>query len=643
MAKINILSPIVCNRIAAGEVIERPASVVKELVENSLDAGATEIEIYVERGGKDLIKIVDNGCGIEEDDMRTAFASHATSKINEIEDIEKIETLGFRGEALASIAAIAMVEMISVTEGNPAFKVECDGEYVGKVYPAVLEKGTQITVKNLFFNTPVRYRFLKSDKKEESEIETVVTRFMLGNPNVSFRYYVENKLVLQTYGGGLEEAIAQVYGANFLPQSIKIFADRNDIKISGYISNQNFFKANKTYQNVFLNGRYVLNNVISTAISNAYSHYAMKRQYPYYTLFIDVPLEMVDVNVHPNKSDVRFSNNSLIFGTIYKVVSSVLDGSAQALDFVAETSVMPEMKSTFVPAEYKNTIYAESINNQKVYDDNFDDVVGIEKFAKQEPKKEEKPVDANGMDLSVYDTYPEPEYYSEQEYLMFNEVSEPLPPMSVCTGYDSLGVNAFLKQQQERLDRLSLKYRCTLFNTYLVYEQKDFIYLIDQHAAHERLLFDEYMIKVKNREISRQTMMVSHLLQFNSDEVAFFEDKLQIIRNLGFSIEPFGYNGYRVLEVPTDFTDIKLDDFFADIMKDVSSLKTITVEDVFKEKIAMKACKHAIKAGKQLTEQERDKLMEMLKGNFGLKCPHGRPVCVKMKKSEIEKLFKRIV
>lgn len=654
MAKINILSNIVCNRIAAGEVIDRPYSVVKELVENSLDAGATEVEIYIEKGGKDLIKIVDDGCGIEEDDMRSAFISHATSKISELEDIENIKTFGFRGEALASVAAVAMVEMISVTKGNPAFKVECDGEFIGKVQPAVLEKGTQISVKNLFFNTPVRYKYLRTDKKEESDIQMVVMRMILGNPNVAFRYYVEGKLILQSYGGGLEEAIAQVYGSNFLSQSIKIYADRNDIKISGYISNQNFFKANKTYQNIFLNGRHITNNAISTAVGNAYSHYTMKRQYPFYVLFVDVSNDIVDVNVHPNKSDVRFVNNSLIFGTVYKVISSVLDGTTGALEYVsnvdANSNLMNEkdanqgISGEMRQSQAKSAVYAESINEQKVYDDNFDDVVGIDKFKKPEPpivKNKFKLEDTS--DLSVYEDYPEPTYFTEMDYKMFNERSEQ-QYMTVCSGHrDIFGVAELERKYKNRIDYETLKYRCTLFNTYLVFELKDEVLLIDQHAAHERILFDKYMEEIRNRDVPRQTMLVSYLLDFNPKERDFFESKMRMIRNLGFSIEPFGMNGYRVIELPADLIDMDLKGFFAELVKDVNSLKAITVDDVFRERIAMTACKHAIKAGKQLTEKERDELMKKLDGNMGLKCPHGRPICVKINKKEIEKMFKRIV
>ncbi len=278
MAKINILTKDIYNRIAAGEVVDRPYSALKELVENSLDAGATEITIYVEKGGRQLIKVCDNGCGIEPDDMRSAFIPHATSKVSCVEDLEKITTLGFRGEALASISSISRTEIVSRTEGNEACRVVCEAGYTGKVQPAALDKGTEVIVHDLFFNTPVRAKFLKSDKAEEADIHSFVNRFVLGNPDVAFKYYADGKLKLQSFGNGPEEAIAQVYGAKTISECFRIDAEKNGVRIRGYIGNQNFFRTNKSGQSLFLNGRYIVNNAIASAINNAYASYLMKRQ-----------------------------------------------------------------------------------------------------------------------------------------------------------------------------------------------------------------------------------------------------------------------------------------------------------------------------------------------------------------------------
>ena len=334
MSKINILPAQVYNRIAAGEVVDRPYSVVKELVENSIDAGATEIEIFVENGGKQLIRVRDNGSGIARDDLHAAFMPHATSKIEKASDLENILTLGFRGEAVASISAVSKMTITSKTADGNCYSLTANGGELGEILEAPGENGTDVKVEMLFFNTPVRLGFLKSDKAEESDIIHFVSRFILNRTDISFRLYVNGKTVLQSFGGGEEEAIADVYGASVLQNCYKIKAERHGIKIYGYIGNQNFFKPNKTYQSVFLNGRHIVNATISSALSNAYASYVMKRQYPFYVLHIEVPTEIVDVNVHPNKADVRFADNRMIYGVIYNVVSSVLDGSPKALDYL---------------------------------------------------------------------------------------------------------------------------------------------------------------------------------------------------------------------------------------------------------------------------------------------------------------------
>ena len=334
MAKINILPAQVYNRIAAGEVVDRPYSVVKELVENSIDAGATEIEIYVEKGGKESIRVVDNGCGIEREDLHSAFLPHATSKISCAEDLENVLTLGFRGEAVASIAAVSKMMITSKTANGKCYRLYSNGGEIGEIMEAAGENGTEVAVEMLFFNTPVRLKFLKTDKGEETDITNFVSRFILNRPDISFTYYVNGKKVLQSFGGGEEEALVNVYGASILENTIRIDAEKHGVRIRGYIGNHNFSKANKSYQSVFLNGRYITNTTVAAAIGNAYNSYLMKRQYPFYVLYIDLPTEIVDVNVHPNKADVRFADNHVVYGCINTVITAVLDGQTKALEYV---------------------------------------------------------------------------------------------------------------------------------------------------------------------------------------------------------------------------------------------------------------------------------------------------------------------
>lgn len=659
MKKINVLSKQVCNLIAAGEVVDRPYSVVKELVENSLDAGATEISIYIENGGKQLIKVVDNGCGIDKEDMRAAFMPHATSKITTAEDLESIKTLGFRGEALASIAAVSKVELISVTEGNPAYKISCADNKIGDVLPAALEKGTEITVRDIFYNIPVRMKFMKADKKEESDITNFVTRFILGNPTISFKYYVDGALVLQSYGGGLEEAIAQVYGPKTISNCFKISAEKDGIVLSGFISNQNYFKPNKTYQSLFLNGRYITNFTINLAITNAYAKYTMKRQFPMYVLNVDVPPEMVDVNVHPSKADVRFTDTKFIFGVIYSIISSILDGSASAAPYVLNCGRVPEVKSTMEEdkpdeklakklakmSEMERLIYEErsyydprTILEPKKDDDKLFPPPDIPEEEKAEMEKplEETPHFDPVQDVPLYKYLPE----SKENILhVTNNVS------SGVFARDARVDEAYARYlyEQQMIEFESCKYKGSLFNTYLVYEMKDTVYFIDQHAAHERLIYDELCEKIKSKKMDYQHLLDGYAFDLNPLENEFFERHLDTLKEIGFSIGHFGYTSYRIDGVPFVLSDINLKEFIDDILAHINELKQITLEDILKDKLAMQACKHAVKGGEALSNAEVNQLFKMLKGNIGLKCPHGRPVCVTMTKYDFEKMFKRVV
>lgn len=718
MSKINILPASVYNRIAAGEVVDRPYSVVKELVENAIDAGASEIQIYIENGGKQLIRVVDNGCGIAYDDLHSAFLPHATSKIERASDLENILTLGFRGEAVASIASVSKMTITSKVDGENCFSLTSNGGELGKIMPASGEVGTDVKVEALFFNTPVRLGFLKSDKAEETDITNFVSRFILNRPNISFSYYVNEKLVLQSFGGGREEALACVYGSAILQNTYEIQADRHGIKISGFIGNQNYSKPNKTYQSLFLNGRYIVNQTIAMAVTKAYSSYLMKRQYPFYVLYIDVPNEIVDVNVHPNKADVRFADNQIIFGTIYNVISAVLDGHSKALDYmvqkpdvasdpmeikdsssdeketdalkksieqfterffqkqtkekveISQETVFPEVAAiktkTLEPAmsyedakkeieqnlpyfsKLKETNSSElpfeigKIKNSTVKSSNSgmgaDNISIGEDYSKRQIKRER--LDADNLRDSYPDLYfkqnvievnaSDKKKQSEQETDYFAENKKYLEEMET-------------KKKQNRIDVSSCKYAGKLFNTYLIYERGDEAYIIDQHAAHERLIFNRLKEQMKNRAVNKQAMLLPYQLDLNAFESEFIHSNLEYIREIGFDIEEFGATSFKIFAVPMDLQKIDLGVFFNDILRDISGFKSIKLEDLLKDKLATAACKAAVKGGMDLTQEEIDSLFEMMNGDMGLKCPHGRPVVARLTKTELEKMFKRIV
>ncbi len=626
--KINLLSSKIYNRIAAGEVVERPFSVVKELVENSIDAGATNIEIEIENGGISCVKITDNGCGIEKSELKKALLPHATSKISSLKDLDNIVSLGFRGEALASIASVSKITISSKPKLQEiGASISTDGGEMGEIRDCAMNDGTVISVNNLFFNTPVREKFLRSERSEENEITATVARFILGNPSISFNYIVDGKVVYKSFGDGFESAMACIYGVDCLENCFYIDTIKNGVKINGYIGKHFFTKGNRSYQTTFINGRYVVNQTVASAISNAYSSYLMKRQYPFYVLSIALPSEIVDVNVHPNKLDVRFANNQIVYGSVYSVISKVLDGSSEVLNIVLD------LKSS------------KSENNQLNNNDNNYNYV----------THNDKKVTKNTLDILLCDSG----YQSENKSIKFDENSKLLNNEN-NNSVDIFAENKLfleklekekqqLKQKNEGAIQDSLvslteiKYIGQTLNTYLIFDDGKDLYFADQHAAHERILFDKLNLAVKNTQIDKQTLLLPYVINTNSLEYEFLLSKLDLLNLLGIEISEFGRNAFKVSAIPTFLVDINLKAFFDDILSDISELKTFTVNELLLEKLAKKACKSAIKSGDKLSQSEINILLEKLKENIGLKCPHGRPVAIKITKTEIDKWFKRIV
>lgn len=703
MAKINILPSKVYNRIAAGEVVERPCSVVKELVENAIDAGATEIEIHIEQGGKQLIRVIDNGCGIERDDLHSAFLPHATSKIAMAEDLENILTLGFRGEAIASIASVSKMTITSKTENGKCYSLSSNGGELGQITECSGENGTDVSVEMLFFNAPVRLNFLKTDKGEETEVTNFISRFILNRSDIAFTYYANGKKILQSFGGGDEEALISVYGAATLRECYKIDAEKHGIRVRGYIGNHNFYKANKTYQSTFLNGRYIVNATVSSAISNAYASYLMKRQYPFYVLHIEVPTEVVDVNVHPNKSDVRFANNQVIYGCIYSIVSAVLDGHTKALDYVLQqpTEARPDTStSEQLRVEQEEPIKPLGkvpVLKEKSEEEKNGNSFGFATFTYEEAQKEiqacapaftansrgkslpfgDEPYQVKGFipkgQISDYvskdhvksmekpkmpDVLPAEKLHEHFPDLYFKrnvlEVDDPLheKKKGLEEQRDFFAENKkFLAEldkkaetaKQGKIEISNCTYAGKLFNTYLLYEHQSEVYIIDQHAAHERLIFDKLKEKMQNRTIVRQPMIYPYSIQLNAFECEFMRDYSPQLAEIGFELSTTEENVLEIYTIPSDLQRIDLKSFVNDLLGYVSNYRAIKLEDLLKDKLAAAACKAAVKGGMDLSREEINALFEMMDGNMGLKCPHGRPVVVKMTQTQLEKMFKRIV
>ncbi len=697
MPKINILPSKVYNRIAAGEVVDRPCSVVKELVENAVDAGASEIEIYIERGGKQLVRVLDNGCGIAREDLQSAYLPHATSKISQAEDLENILTLGFRGEAIASIAAVSKMTITSKTADGGCYRLSCDGGELGQITECVGENGTEVCVEGLFFHTPVRLGFLKSDKVEETEITNLISRFILNRSDICFTYYADGKKVLQSFGGGDEEAMLSVYGAATLSQCFCIDAEKHGLRIRGYIGNHNFYKSNKSYQSVFLNGRYILNPTIATAVNQAYSSYSMKRQYPFYVLHITMPSMLVDVNVHPNKADVRFADNNVVFKAVYGVINAVLEGRTQALDYVVQTPTreLPPVAQEITPPPFAASFTYEQA--KKEMEENapylsakkqrielpFEEVTTREdtsSTAIAPEKREEKakadnppatrpqgfiPIDQIGPYVPKEDgggARPNKKIKRGAEKLqqLFPDLYFDRPKIIVRDGGYEQAVEAgaeedyfaankrFLEEQEQRQkqNRIEVEncvYAGKLFNTYLLYELQDDAYIIDQHAAHERLIFNRLKEQMQRRAVVRQPMLLPFELRVNAYEGEFLRENLSVLADIGFSISEGEDGVFLVAEIPLDLQHIKLDTFFQEVLGDLGNYQAIKLENLLKDKLASAACKAAVKGGMDLTKEEIDALFALMDGDMGLKCPHGRPVVVKLSKTELEKMFKRIV
>ncbi len=620
MSKINVLSSKIYNRISAGEVVERPASVVKELVENSIDSGANSIEVEVVDGGITSIRVSDNGCGIEESELKSAILPHATSKISKLEDLDAISSLGFRGEALPSIVSVSKFKMVSKTADSElgAMLTAEGGENVS-VVSCGASNGTEVTVNNLFYNTPAREKFLKTPRSEEGEITSYMERLILSNPEISFKYVANGKTIFQSFGDGLESAFICIYGLSVLKECFYIDTEKNGVKIKGYIGKHHFVKSNRGYQSFFLNGRYVINSTIVSAISNAYSSYLMKRQYPFYVLSITLPPETVDVNVHPNKLDVRFSNNQIIYSSVYSVISKVLDGSSDAVNIVVENKKLDEVKG--LPKTENESFLSQPFPPKKQgiyeYEMKFNDS-GAPSLAKFEKPVNEQP---------VVDIFAENKAYLEK---LEREKREKLERSKQNS------------QEKIKIDR-NLVCVGQVLNTYLVFDDGEDVYLLDQHAAHERILFDKLKEGFLSKNLPVQPLLLPFVLEVNYAEADFIYGKISFFKNLGFDIEEFGRSAFKISSVPLFLGDMNLQHFFNLVLVDLNSLKKLDVKDIFFDKIAQKACKSAVKSGDKLSKEDIDIILEGIKKDFGLKCPHGRPIAVKITRTEIDKWFKRIV
>jgi DNA mismatch repair protein MutL len=624
MNKIIKLNKKISSKIAAGEVIENPSAVIKELVENSIDAKASSITIEIKNAGKSYIRVTDNGEGILEEDVILAFDRHATSKIKSIEDVYAIDTLGFRGEALASIAAVSRLELITKTESaENGVQVSINGGEILSQEKVGSKTGTTIIVEDLFYNTPARIKFLNKNSVEQRRINELVNFLALSNANISFKYIVDDQIRFVTPGKGqLKNVILSIYGKTIAKNMIPIDSTLDQVKIKGYISNLSLTRGNSSLQVFFVNGRYIKSELIKDAIMTAYKTMIPINSYPICFLNININSKDIDVNIHPSKTTIKFTKKGIIKQLIYTSIKSKLLEVNQTPEVNLEDQLFKKTfrESTKPKEEDKNTktkdLYAEKLKKLNKKELSRLDRVENNPFKKQKSKNNMEKEAPNFIDLDVFD-------------VDFDQLEK----------IDSENTQEKLRSEETIYDHLKIIGQ--LFNTYIISQKDKNLYLIDQHAAHEKVLYEQLMDEFRSKTVHSQLLLSPMTINLTYDEVEFVMEKEKVISNLGIKIESFGRDTILVREVPILFNKPLSNSVIEDIILNIKNEYKSPYE-TNTELIIQKSCKNAIKAKDQLNLLEIESLIKQLKQlESPYTCPHGRPIIIKITKDEIEKKFKR--
>ena len=634
MSKIQVLDPITIDKIAAGEVIERPASVVKELVENAIDAGATAVVVEIKDGGISFMRITDNGCGIEREDVRSAFLRHSTSKIRSVDDLLHIGSLGFRGEALSSIAAVAQVELITKTKDQTFGTLyRIAGGKEENLEDTGAPDGTTFIIRQLFYNTPARRKFLKTPMTEASHVGDLMTRLALSHPHISFQFINNGQSKLHTSGNGkLKDVIYHIYGREIAANLLKAEYDTPELKITGFLGKPIISRGNRNFENYYVNGRYARNSIISRAIEDAYKDFTMQHKYPFVVLHIEIDGEHVDVNVHPTKMELRFNNQQEVYNAIYSAVDQGLHEKEliphvempepkAAVQSAPETKTAvqpaPEAKTAVQPAPERNLEYFMSKMRERV-------------LSEYEEKKKEKE-DVTKQPVNTIQTIAE-----EKTPYMQNTAVRPQIPKQMELFEDRLLTREAMQ-----------KYKVVgqVFETYWLVEYDNSLYIIDQHAAHERVLYEKTLKSMQTREFTSQMISPPIVLNLSMQEAELLTTYMDRFTRIGFEIEEFGQDSYAVRAVPDNLFSIAKKELLLQMLDSLSDeIARNQSPDLIDEKIASMSCKAAVKGNMKLSVQEVDALIgELLSLDNPYHCPHGRPTIIAMTKRELEKKFKRIV
>ena len=679
MGNVVLLDDLTINKIAAGEVIERPASVIKEMVENSIDAGATNISVEIKNGGISYLRVSDNGKGIMQEDMELCFERHATSKIRTADDLATVRSMGFRGEALASIAAIAHVEMVSKTrDAETGFRIVIEAGKVLEKEEIGCPVGTSITVTNLFFNTPVRYKFLKKDFTEAGYIEDAITRLALVNPNIAMKLISTGKTVIATNGNGkIKDVIYSIYGKEIAEKVLDIDYTYEDIHVKGVVGKPEISRSNRSNQLFFVNKRYIKDKGLTAAAEQAFKGLITIGKYGFLILNIEMDPSKVDVNVHPAKLEVRFEEEGKVFKAIYHAIHDALlrgdlvatpekeyteekkeksENIPQTSTLFAKTDVVKEKTSpfSFLKKKEDTTITPEEIQNNPIADiyqkkyteetpketstvisnmNTHEDIIQHIAQLQHEIKKKSPPTNFDEMYLKTFGKLPPKEEEKKEEQ-----------PSLVDSFQTDDGKNLSLFEEKETYQLPTYKFIGIAFSTYIILEMDKELYILDQHAAHERILYE----KIKknyysdNGEKDSQLMLLPDIINLSHKEMDIAKDNMEMFEKAGFMLEEFGENTIKLTGVPNICIQLDTKELFLETLDEINTVARTAKQEIEERFIATVACKAAVKANMALSKEEVDSLMtELLKLPNPFTCPHGRPTVIKMSKYDIERKFSR--
>lgn len=664
MPQIQVLDQITIDKIAAGEVIERPASIVKELVENSIDAKAASVTVEIQDGGISLIRVTDNGSGIEREDIRNAFLRHSTSKIRKVEDLAHIASLGFRGEALSSISAVTRTELITKTkEDTFGTRYVIEGGVEQSLEDAGAPDGTTFLVRQLFYNVPARRKFLKTPMTEAGHVQDLLMRLALSHPEVAFTFINNGQTKMRTSGNGkLKDVIYSIYGREAAANLIELDYSMDGLVMKGYLGKPVITRGNRNFENYFVNGRYVKNAMLSKAIEDAYKDFLMQHKFPFVVIHFQVDGEKIDVNVHPTKMEMRFQRQQDVYNIVYEGVHRTLlepelipQVEAPAPKVISqpksespfllkpktapqpmekkpeekeephdEAYFMKKMKERVLSYHQRNSsaevAKKEQIFRPQAQAERIKDVLARAKEVEKQPQKQAEEQPELIRETPVYETKPVTEEKAEQ-------------------------LNLFEEHLLKREKKAEYKLIGQVFETYWLVEFENSLYIIDQHAAHERVLYERTLKEMKNREFTAQYLSPPIILSLSMQEAQVLNENMDRFTRIGFEIEPFGGEEYAVRAIPDNLFGIAKKELLLEMLDDLADgISTSMTPELIDEKVASMSCKAAVKGNNRLSAQEADALIgELLLLENPYHCPHGRPTIIAMTQRELEKKFKRIV